>query len=162
MSWRDGLRKGRSHLVFAFVLAAGGLLVVNIKDDTLEHGTGGKPQSGSSPARSTVAPGAPTPSVSKPPAHRLLPTFDAKHAYVQIGAYQNEVRAAREGRQALRDLKEPAGLGVRIEPFRSLYRLQLGPLAEPDAAPLCQRLVSQGRDCRLVQRAQKTFSKKGN
>lgn len=167
MSWRDGLRKGRSHLLSAFVLAAGGLLVVNIEDDTLEQETGGTPRSGSSPAISTVAPSTPTPpaplpSVSKLASHAAPRASDKKRAYVQIGAYQSEARAAREGRQVLRELGDPADIGVRIEPFRSLYRLQLGPLAVPDAAPLCQRLVSQGRDCQLVWRDQKTSSKTGS
>jgi hypothetical protein len=167
MSWRNGLRKGRSHLLFALVLAAGGLLVVNIEDDTLERETGGTPRSGSSPAISPVAPSTPTspapiPPVSKLAARPAPQVSDTKRAYVQIGAYQSEARAAREGRQVLRELGDPADIGVRIEPFRSLYRLQLGPLAVPDAAPLCQRLVSQERDCRLVWKDQKTSSKTGS
>lgn len=71
MSWRDGLRKGRSHLLSAFVLAAGGLLVVNIEDDTLEQETGGTPRSGSSPAISTVAPSTPTPPAPLPSVSQL-------------------------------------------------------------------------------------------
>ncbi len=158
MSLRDGLRKGRSHLLFALVLAAGGLLVVNIEDETLEQETNGKPPPVTSPVGSRVRPNITRHPVSKAATHPVTLASHARHIYVQIGAYQSKARAAREGRQALRELGDPAGLGIQIEPFRTLYRLQLGPVPTQDAMPICQRLVSQQRECQLVRGDRKTSS----
>ncbi|RJG52158.1 hypothetical protein D0Z70_21380 [Sphingobium terrigena] len=158
MSWRDGLRKGRSHLLFALVLAAGGLLVVNIEDETLKQETNSKLHPGASSAESSVRPNETPRPVSKAATHPMPLASDVRHIYVQIGAYQSKARAAREGRQALRELGDPAGLSVRIEAFRKFYRLQLGPLTKHDAMPLCQRLVSQRRECQLVRGDRKTSS----
>lgn len=43
MNWREGLRRGRSHVIFVIVLAVAGTTVVRIENDTLEAETGTRP-----------------------------------------------------------------------------------------------------------------------
>lgn len=35
MNWRTGLRKGRSHIIFAVALAAAGLFLIRLDDEEL-------------------------------------------------------------------------------------------------------------------------------
>jgi hypothetical protein len=44
MSWKHNLRKGRSHLIFCFVLIVAGTIVVRMEDSALTRETGSHPQ----------------------------------------------------------------------------------------------------------------------
>ena len=43
MNWKKGLRRGRSHLLMAAILAIAGSIVVSMEDDALERETGKAP-----------------------------------------------------------------------------------------------------------------------
>lgn len=142
MSFREGLRKGRSHLIFATILAFAGTLVVRIEDDHLEQETGRRP-----------APRAGVPKINRPlpSASPNRPGADPPAAtYVQIGAYASRTLAEQKARAVQQGLDAANRPGVRVEPFRKLYRAQLGPMSEEDARALCNAMIAQGDACRLV------------
>lgn len=40
MNWRTGLRKGRSHIIFAFALIVAGVFLIHLDDEQLDHAPG--------------------------------------------------------------------------------------------------------------------------
>ncbi|MFY9350216.1 MAG: SPOR domain-containing protein [Sphingobium sp.] len=143
MSFREGLRKGRSHLIFATILAVAGTLVVRIEDDHLEQETGRRPAAHAGVPE--IDPARPNP----PPSNR--PTAAPPAAtYVQIGAYASQALAERKAQAARETLDAANRPGVRVDPFRKLYRAQLGPMPEQDARALCDAMTARGEACRLV------------
>lgn len=43
MNWKEGLRKGRSHLLMVAILAIAGSIIVGMEDDALQRETGKVP-----------------------------------------------------------------------------------------------------------------------
>ena len=43
MNWKEGFRRGRSHLLMAAILAIAGSIVVRMEDDALRQETGKAP-----------------------------------------------------------------------------------------------------------------------
>lgn len=143
MSFREGLRKGRSHLIFATILAVAGTLVVSIEDDHLEQETGGRPA-----ARAEV-PKIDRPFAKPATSNRPIPPPPAA-TYVQIGAYGSRALAEEKARAVQQGLDAANRPGVRVEPFRKLYRAQLGPVPGGEARALCDAVTARGEACRLV------------
>lgn len=143
MSFREGLRKGRSHLIFATILAVAGTLVVHIEDDHLEQETGRRP-----------APRAVVPKIDRPRPNLPVPNRPTAASpaatYVQIGAYGSRALAEEKARAVQQATDAANRPGVRVEPFRKLFRAQLGPVPVAEARALCDAMTARGEACRLV------------
>ncbi|WP_066858838.1 SPOR domain-containing protein [Sphingobium sp. TCM1] len=156
MSWREGLRKGRSHLLFALILAVAGTLIVHIEDNNLERETGHRPvaRAGVPTVKGRITPPVTALSAKQTPApDTARPTIDDAaqfKAYVQVGAFRDRHRAEQAGASALRSLNGQPALAVRVKPFAKIFRAELGPIDPSAAKRLCARLLALGHECRPI------------
>ncbi|OWK29943.1 SPOR domain-containing protein [Sphingomonas mucosissima] len=162
MNWREGLRRGRSHVIFVIVLAVGGATVVQIEDNTLEAETGKRPAARSDVpavalARSTaLAPPARTPATAdRPPEHdRVVPSAErtAPMAMVQAGAYDTHTDAQHAGEMMLKELTGIGDVALKIERYRGFYRVRFTAADRTAARAMCDRLSTRGRACWVIAR----------
>lgn len=106
-----------------------------------------------------AAPGsgaASAPPPDAPVAGTLIAAAQDANYRVQLGAFGDGERAARDAWQALRE-RHPGlldELAARVDVVtrdgRNLWRLQAGPVSEPRARSLCAELATRGADCVVV------------
>lgn len=162
MNWREGLRRGRSHVIFVIVLAIGGATVVQIEDNTLEAETGRRPAARSDVpavalARSTALPSpvrAPATADRRPERERAA--LSAKRtrpmAMVQAGAYDTHTEAQHAGEMMLKELRGISDVALRIERYRGFYRVRFTATDRAAARSICDRLSTGGRACWAIAR----------
>lgn len=174
MNWTEGLRRGRSHVIFVIVLAIGGATVVQIENDTLEAETGTRPAARADvpvlamPSQTATRPTPPLPATPQRAAaitaapDKEAPMMprpadaaeqDGAALLVQAGAFATRAGAQRAGERMQR-VVSPSGGGVApsIEPYRSVYRVRFAAADQPAARAICDRLKASGDACWIVER----------
>ena len=171
MNWTEGLRRGRSHVIFVIVLAIGGATVVQIENDTLEAETGARPAAradvpalalpsqmatrSTTPTSKRAAAVTATPDKEAPVTQRPAAAArqDGPALLVQAGAFATRAGAQRAGERMQR-VVSPSGGGAApsIEPYRRVYRVRFAAADQPTARAICDRLKASGDPCWIVER----------
>lgn len=170
MNWAEGLRRGRSHVIFVIVLAIGGATVVQIENDTLEAETGTRPAARAdvpalavpsqiaaratppAPQRTTAATAALDKAAPMTPRADAVVRRDEPALVVQAGAYATRAGAQRAGERMQRIVSQSGGGAPSIEAYRSVYRVRFAAADQPTARAICDRLTAGGDTCWIVER----------
>lgn len=158
MRFLEGLRRGRSHVIFVIALAVGGATVVQIEDNTLEAETGNRPAPRADmPKIGAVARGSAglqaraVPIKSQASAGARTRGAEDEKLLVQAGAYATRAYAEQAGEQMMRDLAELRGVALRVEPHGGLFRARFAVPDRATADAVCKHLVARESGCWVVE-----------
>jgi hypothetical protein len=148
MSFRENLRRGRSHLLLVVVMIVTAAFVVATEDENLARETGKPP-----PQRDIAIPEPPTNSGDL--AGRSEPREATKAVengpVAQIGAYDN-LRDAQTAAKAFEGNPLATPRIDRPEDANGVYRIVLVPQAASSAEEVCARVKNAGGDCFVRER----------